>query len=254
MRTFKILFFFLLTAFNSCFLAQLNQQDSKGRKQGAWQKTYPKSDILQYKGQFRDDKPVGTFTYYYPAGQLKAIIEHHPDGMHSRAYFYFENKMLMTEGFYFNQKKDSTWVNYNAEGLVLGLESFKNDKLNGKKVIYYLEGQIETEKLNPLSFATYENDTLNGEYKEFFSTGKLKLMGKYKSGKRIGEWKEYYPNGSLYKVFRYKNDLIHGWSTTYNKDGEENGKFLYQYGEKLSSKDLEAFLKLCDKKGLDPNQ
>lgn len=253
MKEFKLIFIFLITVYSSLF-SQINQLDSKGRKQGNWQKNYPKSDVLQYKGQFKDDKPVGTFTYFYPSGPIKATIEHYPDGHHARAFFYFENKMLMTEGFYFNQKKDSTWVNYNEEGLVLGVESFKNDKLNGKKVIYYLEGQIETEKLNPLSVASYTNDTLDGDYKEYFSTGKLKLIGKYENGKLVGEWKEYYPNGSIFKISKYKDNQMHGWSFTYTKDGEENGKFLYQYGEKLTGKELENFLKLCEKKGIDPNQ
>lgn len=247
-------FIFFLATIKTSLSAQINQTDSKGRKQGNWQKTYPKSDVLQYKGQFRDDKPVGTFEYFYPGGQLKATIEHYPNGRHARANYYFENKMLMTEGFYLDQKKDSTWVNYNEEGLVLGVESFKKDKLNGKKVIYYLEGQVETEKLNPLSVANYLNDTLHGEYKEFFSTGKLKLTGKYQNGKYVGDWKEYYPNGILFKVTKYKDNRMHGWSTTYTKDGEESGKYLYQYGEKLTGKELDDFLKFCEKKGIDPNQ
>jgi len=117
-----------------------------------------------------------------------------------------------------------------------------------------LEGQIETEKLNPLSVTMYENDILNGEFKEFFSTGKLKYHGKYVNGKLSGEWREYYPNGVLNKISRYKDDRLHGWSTTFTKDGEENGKFMYQYGEKIEGKDLEDYLKFCQKKGIDPNQ
>jgi antitoxin component YwqK of YwqJK toxin-antitoxin module len=253
MKTATLLFIFLF-AIQSSLFSQLNQMDAKGRKQGSWQKNYAKSEVLQYKGQFRDDKPYGKFTYYYPSGELKATIEHDLYGRKSRAYFYFENKMLMTEGFYFNQKKDSTWVNYNEEGLVVSIETFQNDKLNGKKIIYYLEGQVETEKLNPLSVSTYKNDTLNGEYKEFFSTGKLKQIGRYENGKAVGEWKEFYPNGSIFKISKYKNDRLHGWTSTYTMEGEENGKFMYQFGEKLTGKDLENYLKLCEKKGIDPNQ
>ena len=91
METLKLIFFVFLV--NLSLLAQPNQTDSKGRKQGVWQKTYPKSEVLQYKGQFRDDKPVGTFEYFYPGGQLKATIEHHPNGRLARANYYFENKM-----------------------------------------------------------------------------------------------------------------------------------------------------------------
>jgi hypothetical protein len=47
---------------------------------------------------------------------------------------------------------------------------------------------------------------------------------------------------------------LHGWSTSFTKDGEENGKILYQNGEKLTGKELEIFLKLCEKNGIDPNQ
>lgn len=244
---------FVFTLSISLF-AQINQTDSKGRKQGGWQKNYPKSEVLQYKGQFRDDKPFGTFEYYYPSGQLKATIEHHTNGHHARVSYYFENKMLMTEGFYFDQKKDSTWVNYNEEGLVLSVESFKKNLLNGKKVIYYLEGQIETERLNPLSVGYYKNDTLHGEYREYFSTGKLKQIGTYQNGKVVGEWKEYYPNGAIFKISKFKDDRLHGWSVSFTMDGEENGKILYQNGEKLTGKELDNFLLQCKKNGIDPNQ
>jgi antitoxin component YwqK of YwqJK toxin-antitoxin module len=254
MKPLKLAFILFLFIPKNVIWSQINQTDSKGRKQGPWQKTYPKSDVFQYKGQFRDDRPFGTFVYFYPGGEVKAEIEHQADGRRSRAFFYFENKMLMTEGFYLDQKKDSTWVNYNQEGLVLGVETFKQDLLNGKKIIYYLEGQIETEKLNPLSVAFYKNDKLDGEYKEFFSTGKLKIIGNYKEGKRIGEWKEYYPNGTIFTQSKYKDDRLHGWLYSFNKDGEQIGKFMYQFGDKLSQEDLEEYLKMCEKKGLDPNQ
>lgn len=250
----KLYFFLFFSISNLVGIAQINQTDDKGRKQGVWEKKYPNSNSLQYQGQFKDNKPVGIFTYYYPEGQVKAVIEHLKDGHKSKATFYFENKMMMSDGFYLDQKKDSTWVNYNPEGLVLSIEDFKNDKLNGKKVIYYLEGQLETEKLNPLSISTYKNDTLNGEYKEFFTSGKLKLIGSYVAGKMEGRWLEYHPNGNILKISKFKNDRLHGWTITYTKDGKENGKVMYQFGEKLLDKDLENYLKLCEKKGIDPNQ
>jgi antitoxin component YwqK of YwqJK toxin-antitoxin module len=239
---------------NELIFGQLNVTDNKGRKQGQWQKNFPKSEILQYKGQFKDNIPFGTFTYFYPSGLVKAIIEHNSDAHHSRAYFYFENKMLMTEGFYLDQKKDSTWVNYNEQGLIISVESFENDKLNGKRILYYLDGQVENQKLNPLSISFYIDDNLHGEYKEFFSTGKLKLIGQYENGKLNGSFREYYPNGNLYKLSKYKSNFLHGWSLTYDKEGVEISKFLYRYGEKLLGADLEEYLKICEKKGLDPNQ
>ncbi len=49
----------------------MNQTDSKGRKQGPWRKL--ERGVLKYEGQFRDDKPVGTFTYYYDNKSIKAV-------------------------------------------------------------------------------------------------------------------------------------------------------------------------------------
>jgi antitoxin component YwqK of YwqJK toxin-antitoxin module len=82
----------------------------------------------------------------------------------------------------------------------------------------------------------------------------LKLIGQYKYGKLFGELKEYYPNGSLFKVSKFKEDRLHGWCTTYSNDAEEITKFFYQYGERLTGKDLDNYLQLCEKKGIDPNQ
>ena len=72
----KLLMALILVFTSGLSIAQLNQTDSKGRKQGEWAKTYPKSRVYQYKGQFKDDKPIGTFTYYYESGKVKAVIKH----------------------------------------------------------------------------------------------------------------------------------------------------------------------------------
>ena len=71
-----------------------------------WQKTYPKSRAFEYKGQFKDDKPVGTFTYYYLTNTIKAVIEHQENSNRSVAKMYHENGKPMSVGIYRNLKKD----------------------------------------------------------------------------------------------------------------------------------------------------
>ena len=39
----------------------VNQKDAQGRKQGPWERTWADSEQLRYSGQFKDDKPTGTF-------------------------------------------------------------------------------------------------------------------------------------------------------------------------------------------------
>ena len=56
-------------------IAQVNQVDAKGLKQGPWQKNYPGTKVNMYEGNFKDDKPVGRFIYRYESGKLKAVID-----------------------------------------------------------------------------------------------------------------------------------------------------------------------------------
>ena len=80
----KVMFFSIL--FSLSLVAQ-NQIDSNGKKQGPWKKTHPKSTAIMYEGQFKDDKPVGTFFYYYPSKSKQAIIVHDAKSNRSTAIF-----------------------------------------------------------------------------------------------------------------------------------------------------------------------
>jgi len=118
----------LLTFYSASLFAQ-NVTDAKGKKQGIWSKTYPGTKVYQYKGQFKDDKPVGTFTYFYPTTKVKAIIKHDAGSNRSVAYFYHENTKLMSAGIYRDMKKDSVWLNFGPSGKLSSSETFKNDWL-----------------------------------------------------------------------------------------------------------------------------
>lgn len=247
-------FIFLLILLPFLPFSQMNQKDTKGRKQGAWQKNYPNSNILVYKGQFKDDVPVGEFTYFYPTGEVRTIVEHIPNSKRSYGYYYHKNQQIMSEGPFWDQKKDSIWANYNVEGYVLGTEEFKEDKLNGEKVLYYLRSQQESGKIDVLSISNYKDSVLHGAYKEFFSNGKLKKTGNYLKGDKTGEWQEFEMKGVLIGQLRFKDGLPHGWAYAYNSKGVKISETLYQKGTTLRGKELEEFLLKCEKQGVDPNQ
>jgi antitoxin component YwqK of YwqJK toxin-antitoxin module len=235
-------------------IAQVNQVDSKGLKQGMWYKDFPGTKIHMYEGVFKDDKPVGVFKYRYESGSIKAIVDNKPNSKLSMVKMYFENEALMSEGCYWDQKKDSIWINYNERGELVSAESYVDDKLNGKKIIYYLNDQLEAGKMNMLSVTNYVNDLKDGAYKEFHPTGKVKMTGNYAGGERIGEWVEYYNTGQVMTRVRYNRDVLHGWAYYYDKNGTQLSKTMWRDGFKLEGKDLESFLKRCKDKNLDPNQ
>ena len=244
--------FLFLVLLNQMSWAQ-NLKDSKGRKQGNWSKTYPKSNILQYKGQFQDDIPVGTFTYYYEDGKVKAVIKHGPKAMRSEAYFYHPNTKLMTFGIYRSQKKDSTWINLNEDGLLTFTEEYKNDLLHGKRTRYFLP-ERENEKQRVSAVENYVNGKLHGEYVEYLITGTIIQKGIYKEGMKVGIWESFHQNGQKMAIERYKNGVLHGWCYFYDIKGVETSKSYFFEGKRLEGKALNAKLNELKQKGIDPNQ
>ncbi|MFM6933854.1 MAG: toxin-antitoxin system YwqK family antitoxin [Flavobacteriales bacterium] len=248
----KYLVVFLL-CLNAAY-GQVNQVDAKGLKQGLWYKNYPGTKIHIYEGVFKDDKPVGIFKYYYESGSIKAIVDNKPNSSLSLVKMYFENEALMSEGCYWNQKKDSIWLNYNEHGEMVSAESYVDDQLNGKRIVYYLNDQLIDGKLTILSICNYVNNVRQGNYKEYFSSGKLKMNGEYLNGEKTGEWIEYYSSGQVMTRVRYKRGLLHGWSYYYDRSGNSISKTMWRDGFQLEGKDLDAFLERCKQKKLDPNQ
>ena len=94
-----------------------------------WQKSYPKSTAFEYKGQFKDDKPVGTFTYYYPSTKVKAVIKHDEKTGRSAALMYHESGVLFARGIYKNQLKDSVWDYFGPSGRLSKKETYLKDQL-----------------------------------------------------------------------------------------------------------------------------
>ena len=103
---------FLFYFFNFSVFAQNNDQlnftDSKGQKQGYWRKTNEIGQ-LKYEGNFKDNKPIGHFIYYYPGGQKKAETDYSKNGTFARTKLYHELGEIKATGNYLNEKKDSIW-------------------------------------------------------------------------------------------------------------------------------------------------
>ena len=234
-------------------VSQVNQKDAKGQKQGVWNKKYTGSNTFIYIGQFKDDKAIGEFTYYYESGKIKSLIKHIPNSNLSFAVFYSENEAVLSEGFYKNQLKDSTWLNFTSSGALSSKDCFLQNQLHGEKIIYYIEGQIENGVLIPLSISNYKKDLQDGLYTEFFSTGKIKKKGIFQNGLKDGEWLEYHPNGQIAQKTKFKKDNLHTWVYSYDKNGLKISEVFFQNGTRLIGKELDLFFENCTKNGIDPN-
>lgn len=247
------MFFIFITTSLSVWSQEINKSDAKG-KQGVWQKTYPNSRAFEYKGQFKDDKPVGTFYYFYPSTKKKAIIVHDEKTGRSVAHMFHESGVDLAYGIYINQKKDSIWTYYGPSGRVSYKETYKAGKLNGKKTIYYVPEDPADKSQRVAIIENYVDDVKNGEEIEYFEDGSIKATGKYEKGLKVGKFIKNHPNGKAMIVENFKNGKQHGYSYGYDESGKELGKRYFKDGKELKGKELDKWLKYCKDKKIDPNK
>ncbi|MBK8612249.1 MAG: toxin-antitoxin system YwqK family antitoxin [Flavobacteriales bacterium] len=223
-----------------------NQKDAKGLKQGHWAKTWAESSQLRYEGQFKDDKPVGRFTYYSNKGKVESLVDHYPDGKASHAKHYHPNGKLMAEGRYVGQEKDSTWSFFDAEGHKRSMEQWSVGQKDGEQITYYADGKVAEKATwvkgvqqgpfeqffdngQPKARSTYQKGQPEGTMTYFFPSGKKEIEGKMVNGDRDGTWYYFNEDGTVQIQILYKTG-------TYVKDRKENGTFKEYYDQdKLKS-------------------
>ena len=229
MRKLVGLIFIISTAY---LTAQVT--DENGRKQGYWKKKDEKTGKLIYEGEFKDDKPVGLFKYYYPNDSLQAIMDFRGQGTIAYAKLFHPTGKRMGQGKYINELKDSVWLYYDELGTLLSKDTYKNGKKHGASLVYMPEGLVAEER-------NFKNDLEDGEFKQYFDGKKLRGIGKYVDGKQEGKAVYYFPNGVEVATGFYKNGVKEGPWIYKNEQGKITEKELYRKGEPVSKKESEAF-------------
>lgn len=234
----KTLLSIILVFAVSVSYGQINKKDDQDRKQGPWQKSYPGSTTLQWKGQFKDDKPYGKFIFYYEYGGIRVIMNYRKDGKTSDAKMYHETGYMMAKGKYVNKEKDSLWVYYHDKGIVSYQEEYKQGKLHGQQVIYYRPK--DDGKYKVAEYYNWKDGKLHGDYKKYHPTTRLAEEGKWENGKRVGKVTKYWENGQKQNVYNYKNGVKHHYQFSYGQDGKRVGYTLWWEGKELTGKEKEA--------------
>lgn len=228
-------FFLLLTS----LIAQSgapNTLDTKGKKQGYWEK-YDVNNFLVYTGTFKDDLPIDTIRYYYNTKNpiLKCMMIFKKGGKESFAYMLHANSKLMGKGKFVNQKKDSVWSFYDEEAVLISKETYKNGLKNGCLSIYYRSGKLYSE-------TNYKDSLMDGNWKEYFDDGSIKLSGWYSKGKLEGKMTYYFPNGSIAAQGYYLRGAKNRAWLYYKSNGDIENKEIYDKGNLLKGKEAEEFL------------
>lgn len=197
-----------------------NKTDKHGRRQGKWIE-YHNNGQIRYKGQFKNNEPVGEFLYYSEDGSLFAKNKNLKNNITESEIYSPEGKVI-AKGKYINKKKQDRWEYYSEEnGSLILVENYNNGYLVGKSEAYLPGTQIvieETEYVNglkhgmysrfydngvPMIEAYYLNDRLSGSYVHYYPNGMVQEEGLFKDGAKVGEWKFYDVSGNLVSTDNY---------------------------------------------------
>lgn len=214
----------------------LNQVDSKGLKQGTWEKKFDNEDkTIRYRGQFENDKPVGTFFYYYETGEKSSEVTYQgKDGVNSEAKFFHLNGAVLGEGIYVSQKKEGEWKYYDDQTVLSSIENYLDGKLTGITKVYFLNGALAAE-------IPYENGLKSGPFVEYFSDGSVRMKGTYQDNTYTGDYIQYFSDGKVMIKGQYRAAVKDGLWIYYADDGRIKAQQVYQKGKLLKEKIEEGF-------------
>ena len=205
--------FMLMISFSYGQSDSLNRTDKFGKKYGNWVK-YEKG-VLLWKATFYNGEPVGAFIHYYPNKMVKDSMYYYSNSPKVNIVSYYSNGKKESEGMFINKVKDGKWLYYNNTGKLIAEDNFKLGKKHGIfKLFSPQDGVLLKEE-------SWENNVLHGEYKEYYTTGQLRLKWNHVHGKIDGAYESYYLEGTIWNKGQYVSNLRNGTWICYNREGNE---------------------------------
>lgn len=123
------------------------------------------------------------------------------------------------------RRRQEVWRTYNAYGDLISEIEYKNDKKEGKCIIYYPGGGEKGEKVK--EEIQYFDGKKDGSYVKKFLSGQTMAEGEYSMGMRIGSWTFYYEDGQVKTEGKYELGKKVGEWKIYNRKGVLTKTFNY---------------------------
>ncbi len=153
----------------------------------------------EYKGHGLKNKS-GVFVRYFPDGSVASTAVFKKSLLTGVYQRYFSNGVLADSGLFWRNYSKGIWKTWHYNGQLMNIRNYTIRK-----------GRVNI------------NSLLDGEYKSWFSSGKLKDSGFFKLNEREGVWLEYLEEGEIKSIGQYKNN----WKIGDWKFYDKNGKLLY---------------------------
>ncbi|MGM0612342.1 MAG: DUF3352 domain-containing protein [Bacteroidota bacterium] len=130
---------------------------------------YDDSEIVKASGRLKRGTPDGDWRFYYPNGNIEAVVHYSKGELDGKAYFYYNSneQNLRCEARFSDGELDELYKEFYKNGKSKATLQFKNNQRHGDADFYYPDGE-------------------------------LKIEAKFKRGSKKGKWKYYTPDGKEY--------------------------------------------------------
>jgi antitoxin component YwqK of YwqJK toxin-antitoxin module len=142
------------------------------------QYTYTENQMLISEKKFRNEKPHGTWTLYFPGTRIPSLKETYENG-----------------------KLSGMRYTYHPSGKIAKEETYKFDLLAGPLRTYYEDGQLE-------SLGEYRNSRKHGLYTAYYPGGKIREQGEYIADKKHKTWTDYDEQGNVKDTLVYRAGIL----------------------------------------------
>ena len=174
-----------------------------------------KYDFSKYPmgfGTFKDGKPDGLMTGWYPHGQ-KWREETFKDGQKDGLWIeWHENGQKRLEGNYKDGEEDGLVIQWYENGQKEYEAKFKDGKEDGLRTHWYENGQKKKE-------GNIKDEKADGLVTDWYKNGQKEEEGTYKDGKKDGLYTWWYENGQKKEEGTFKDDKQDGLWIRWNSDG-----------------------------------
>lgn len=166
---------------------------------------YFKNQQLAWTEEYRDNLLING-AYYSPGAEIISTVE---SGSGLRALFdgeYLSYLVQVQQGFIEGKVKQFT-----RQGDLVSSYFVKNGKKTGTETVYFLPHEIEgteAKDLQPKITVNWEDHTIHGSVKTWYSTGQMQSQKDFCHNKKTGPSMSWYRNGSLMLVEEYEEDRL----------------------------------------------
>ncbi len=216
---------------------------------GYHQFRYPNGNISS-EGTIKDGKPDGYWKSYYVTGVLKSEGKRTSFLLDS-IWIFYDQAADTTEkisyllgkrnGYSLKYQRDQQYGNY-----VFTSELYAGDKKEGVARVFWPDGSVK-------QTIPYVAGRKSGLSREYDRDGKIITLLEYNNdylisrarinftdaaGLKQGEWREFYPEGNIKVEANYRDDHLHGYYKEYDERGKMVVAMLYDNG-KITGTDVD---------------